>query len=153
MKARLATATAARAGALAWLLTALGCSHTLHSPWHHAPPPPPAPVHELDISGAPGAAGFAQYWKRNALLIDLSAARGTGTMVLTPASGASWPVRLAFRVTPGAFAMLEVHGAERVALPINPSGTAPVDLELTPGVYAADTPRMTVSWGSPAGAP
>ena len=41
-------------------------------------PPPPAAVHEVDLSGA-GAAGFPQYWKRNTLLIDLSAAGGSAT--------------------------------------------------------------------------
>jgi hypothetical protein len=56
-------------------------------------------------------------------------------------------VRLAFRVRPGAFAVLEVRGDERVSLPINPTGSAPIDLQLAPGVYTPKTPQLTVSWG------
>jgi hypothetical protein len=144
----------ARAAALAWLAgAAAACSHM---PWHHRPPPPPAPVHALDISAAgantAGAApvpttAFAQYWKRNTLLVDLSAARGSGSLVLKPAAGTDWPVRLAFRVTPGSIGVLEVHGAQDLTLPITASGSRPVDLELTPGVYRPDTAEMTVTWG------
>ncbi|MGB6605179.1 MAG: hypothetical protein WA747_07225 [Steroidobacteraceae bacterium] len=135
-----------RAVALAWLAGAAACSHM---PWHHRPPPAPAPVHELDISstGANTAAAFPQYWKRNTLLVDLSAARGSGSIVLRPASGAAWPVRLAFRVTPGAIGALEVSGAQHTRLPINPSGSRPVDLELDPGIYTPQSEEMTVSWG------
>ena len=134
----------ARAGALAWLAAAAACSHM---PWHHRPPAAPAPVHELDISGANTAAAFPQYWKRNTLLIDLSAARGTGSIVLKPAAGGAWPMRLAFRVTPGAIGALEVRAAQHTRLPINPSGSRPVDLELDPGIYTPQTAEMTVSWG------
>jgi hypothetical protein len=135
----------ARAVALAWLSGAAACSHM---PWHHRPPPAPAPVHELDISGggASTAAAFPQYWKRNTLLVDLSAARGSGSIVLKPAASGAWPVRLAFRVTAGSIGVLDVQGAQRVILPITPSGSRPVDLELTPGVYRPGTPEMTVSW-------
>lgn len=139
---------AARAVALAWLTGAAACSHM---PWHHRPPPAPVPVHELDVSGDGGdgantAAAFPQYWKRNTLLLDLSAARGSGRIVLKPAPGTAWPVRVALRVTPGSIGVLEVRGAEHVTLPITPAGSRPVDLELTPGVYRPDTAEMTVSW-------
>ena len=40
-----------RALAAALLLCVAGCSH-LHWPWHRAAPPPPGPVHELEVSGA-----------------------------------------------------------------------------------------------------
>jgi hypothetical protein len=134
--------------ALALVLSA-GCSH-LNWPWHHAPPPPPGPVHEVDLTGA-GAEGFPQYWKRNTLLIDLSAASGSGTLTVKPVAGTTWPVRLAFRVRPGAIAALEVRGDERVSLPISSAAGAALDLELTPGIYTPKTPQLTVSWG-PAGA-
>jgi hypothetical protein len=143
MRARQASAVTARAAALAALLAIAGCGH-FHMPWHHAPPPAPVPVHEVDVSGSMGP---AQYWKRNTLLIDLSSASGTGSLVLTPAAGGTWPVRIAFRVRPGAFGALEVRGAERQVLPISASGTSPVDLELPPGIYTAGTPRIAVSWG------
>jgi hypothetical protein len=143
----------ARAVTLAWLAGAAGCSHM---PWHHRPPPPPAPVHELDISTAAantaGAApvpttAFPQYWKRNTLLVDLSAARGSGSIVLRPVAGGAWPVRIALRVTPGAVGALEVSAAQHTRLPINPSGSRPVDLELDPGIYTPQTEEMTVTWG------
>lgn len=133
-----------RAAAMVWLAGAAACSHM---PWHHRPPPQPQPVHELDISGANTAAAFPQYWRRNTLLVDLSAARGSGSIELRPAAGAAWPVRLAFRVTPGAIGALEVSAAQHTRLPINPSGSRPVDLELDPGIYTPQSEKMTVSWG------
>lgn len=153
MRSKLNAHGARRAAALtlAALLVA-GCSH-LKWPWRHEPPPPPVPVHEVDLSGA-GAEGFRQYWKRNTLLIDLSAASGSGTLTVKPVEGTTWPVRVAFRVRPGAFAVLEVRGDERVSLPINASGSTPIDLELTPGIYTPKTPQLSVSWGpGAAGAP
>ncbi|HUO18582.1 MAG TPA: hypothetical protein VMU44_02355 [Steroidobacteraceae bacterium] len=142
MHSRLARGTA-RGVTLAALLTLAGCSH-LHWPWHRAPPPPPAAVHELEVSGSTAA---PQYWKRNTLLVDLSAASGAGRLVLTPAAGGAWPVRLAFRVLPGSFGALEVRGAAREVLPITATGVKPVDLELPPGIYAAGTAQLIVSWG------
>ena len=126
------------------LLLVAGCSHT-HWPWHQAPLPP-VPVHEVDITG-PAGANFPQYWKRNTLLVDLRAASGTGSITVKPAQGTTWPVRVAFRVTPGAIAILEVRGEERVSLPISAGGGPPVDLELAPSLYNAKTPQLTVSWG------
>lgn len=143
MRSRPAGGTMARAAAAGALLALGACSH-LHWPWHHAPPPAPQPVHALDIRGA---AAPAQYWKRNTLLIDLSAAAGAGEIVLAPAAGNPWPVRLALRVRPGAFGALEVRGAAREVLPISSAGPGPVDLELPPGIYTAATPQITVSWG------
>jgi hypothetical protein len=130
--------------ALACLLVA-GCSH-VQWPWRHQPPRPPVPVYEVDL-GASGDDGYLQYWKRNTLLLDLSSAGASGQITLKPIEGSTWPVRLAFRVRPGAFAVLEVRGDERVSLPINPTGSAPIDLELAPGVYTQKTPQLTVSWG------
>jgi hypothetical protein len=143
MHSRLAQGVTARGITLAALLTLAGCSH-LHWPWHRSAPPPPTPVHELDVSGSTSA---PQYWKRNTLLVDLSAVSGEGHLVLAPAAGTTWPVRLAFRVTPGSFGALEVHGAAREVLPITGTGVKPVDLELPPGIYAAGTAQITVSWG------
>jgi hypothetical protein len=142
MHSRLAAGTA-RGVTLTALLALAACSH-LHWPWHHAPPPPPAPVHVLEESGWMSA---PQYWKRNTLLVDLSAASGEGHLVLTPVAGGSWPVRLAFRVTPGALGALEVRAAAREVLPIAAAGAKPVDLELPPGIYGAGTAQITVSWG------
>ncbi|HYM42149.1 MAG TPA: hypothetical protein VET46_05200 [Steroidobacteraceae bacterium] len=145
MKTKLARGAAPHALLLSALLALSGCSH-LHWPWHRKAAQPPVAVHELDIAGA-ASASFPQYWKRNTLLIDLSAAGGSGSLVLKPAAGGSWPVRLALRVRPGSFASLEVRAAQRLVLPIQAAGSQPVDLELTPGVYRPDTPQITVSWG------
>ena len=150
MPPRLRARRAARASVLALLLLVAGCSH-LHWPWHKTPPPPPTPVHELDVAGA-GSANYPQYWKRNTLLLDLSSASGSGSITVKPVEGSTWPVRVAFRVTPGAFAVLTVQGDERVSLPISATGAAPIDLELPPGVIGAKTAQLEVSWG-PAAVP
>jgi hypothetical protein len=128
------------------MLSMAACS-SLHWPWHHARPAAPGPVHEIDIAGAPPDT-YPQYWKRNTLLIDLSSASGTGTIILKPLVGTSWPVRLALRVTPGSIGTLRVHGAERTVIPITPGSSQPVDLELTPGIYTRETPQITVTWGA-----
>ena len=130
------------AAALCLALLGTGCSHM---PWHHPPPPPPAPVHELEVTGA---GSYPQYWKRNTLLLDLSAASSSGSVTLRPVAGTSWPVRIGVRVRPGSFPVLEVRGDQRLSLPINASGSAPVDLEFTPGVYTAKTPQIVISWGA-----
>ncbi len=132
--------------ACALVLTAASCNLSSHMPWHRPPPPPPLQVHELDISNAGSAATYPQYWKRNTLLVDLSAASGSGSITLKPAAGTQWPARLAFRITPGAIGVLEVSGAQHSTLPITPQGGKPVELELPPGVYTAATQQMTVSW-------
>jgi len=132
---------AVRLSVVVLALLATACSHW---PWHHRAPPAPQPVHELTISGA-AADSFPQYWKRNTLLIDLSAASGAGSITLKP-TAAGWPVRLALRVRPGAFGVLEVRGAQRVSLPLASAGP-PVDLELSAGVYTAATDAVTVQWG------
>jgi len=150
MPERMRARRAVRAGATALLLLAAGCGH-LQWPWHKPPPPPPPPVHELDVSGA-GSANYPQFWKRNTLLLDLTAASGSGHITVKPVEGSSWPVRLAVRVTPGAFAQLSVQGDERVSLPISATGAAPIELELPPGIYSARTAQLEVSWG-PAAVP
>ena len=127
---------------------------SVHSPWHHAPPPAPPPVHELEVSSsALDPASVKQLWQRNTLLVDLSAASGSGSLTLKPATGTSWPARLAVRVTPGAVGLVEVRGEQRLSLPITPAGGKPVDLELAPGTYTQKTRELSVSWapdGSPA---
>ncbi len=52
---------------------------------------------------AAGKAPIAQYWDRNTLLLDLThlSAAGSATLTPVPANG-GWPVRLEFRVQPGA---------------------------------------------------
>jgi hypothetical protein len=125
--------------------SAAGCSH-LNWPWRHEPPPPPKPVQVLDVSGTGASAVLAQYWKRNTLVLDMSAASGSGSVTLRPPAD-GWPVRLALRVTPGSLGELDVRGAQRVVLPIVPAAGKPVDLELPPAVYPPKTAEVTVAWG------
>jgi hypothetical protein len=135
------------------VLLAAGCGHlpampAMHWPWHQRPASAPAPVHELDISAAAGdSSSFPQYWRRNTLVVDLTAASGSGSLTLRPADGAAWPVRLAFRVRPGAIGVLEVRADQRLNLPITPAAGKPIDLELAPRLYTSGTKQMSVTWG------
>jgi hypothetical protein len=136
--------------ALISLLTIAGCSHMPHPHWpfHRKPAPPPEVVHELVITSPEGAdMSFPQYWKGNTLIVDLRLAGGQGNAVLKPREHTVWPVRLAFRVTPGQFGALEVRSTQRAVLPITTSGTKPVDLELEAGVYIMKAPKIDLSWG------
>jgi len=129
----------------------VGCSH-FKWPWHHEPPPPPKPVHVLDVSGTGASAVIAQYWKRNTLVVDMTAASGSGSITLRPPAE-GWPVRVALRVTPGSVGELDVRGAQRVVLPIVPTAGKPVDLELAPGVYPPKTAEVSIAWGTGAAPP
>jgi hypothetical protein len=105
-------------------------------------------VHELDITGAGGApASFPQYWRRNTLVVDLSAQSGSGAITLAPAAGAAWPARLALRIRPGAIGLIEVRADQRLSLPISPAAGRPVELELVPRLYTSRTRQMSITWG------
>ena len=131
-------------GLLAAATLLAGCAYW---PWRHQPAPPPAPVTELTEMAETGAAAdYPQYWKRNTLLVDLRGISSEGGLVLQPRSGTQWPVRVAFRVTPGSVGVLEVRGEERVILPVAGGNGAPIDLELPPDVYKSTTPHLTVHW-------
>jgi len=152
MRSRAATQAAMRVVAVALVAAATACSHmpSMSSlKWwdkKEATPAPP-PVHVLDITAGGSAASFPQSLERNTLVVDLSGVSGAGNLTLKPAAGNTWPVRLAFKVTPGAIGLLEVHAGQRVVLPITSAAGAPIELELAPSVYTAATPQMTVSWG------
>jgi hypothetical protein len=143
MYGRAVTHPGMRAATVLCLLLLSACSHW---PWRHPPPPPPTGVHELDISGTT-LANAPQFWKRNTLLVDLTAASGSGSIVLRHAADRTWPVRLALRVTPGSVGLLQVRGDELLSLPITAGAPKPVDLELAPGVYGPRTAQITVTWG------
>jgi hypothetical protein len=128
-----------------------GCSHFsgLHWPWSHKAPPAPTPVNELILTTDSGAAAsYLQYWKRNTLLIDLHDASQEGSIAVKPRPGAQWPVRIAFRVTPGSIGILEVRGEERVVMPVSVEAGTPIDLELVPGIYIATTVQLKVHWSA-----
>lgn len=143
-----------RAVIAAALLAALsGCSSLsrpqLAWPFGAKAVPAPQPVDEIVFDAADGdvATAFPQFWKRNTLVVDLQSAPSSGRMTMRPRAAEGWPVRLAFRVTPGAIGQLEVQGTQRVLLPVNAGAAPPLDLELAPSVYQRDTPAIVVSWG------
>jgi hypothetical protein len=148
----MSTAVRVRASALLVLvLASAGCSHLPHWSWHRKPPAPPPQVHELLITTPDGRdAAFPQYWKGNTLVIDLQPGGSSGAVALRLRDHTLWPVRLAFRVMPGQFELLEVRAHQRLLLPITPSGARPVDLELDPGVFIMKSPEIAVSWGAAA---
>ena len=140
------------AGLAALLMLAGGltaCSH-LHSPFHRRPPPQAEIAHELVVSAADGAAteSYPQYWQRNTVVVDLQAASGTGSIVLRPRpGGAGWPVRIALHVKPGSVGQLEVRSDQRLVIPVTPTGTQPVDVQLPAGLYTPKSEQITVQWG------
>jgi hypothetical protein len=117
--------------------------------------PAPQPVDAIVFDAADGAVATAypQYWKRNTLVVDLQSAPSSGRVTMRPRASGGWPVRLAFRVAPGAIGQLEVQAAQRVLLPVNAGAAAPLDLELAPSVYRRDTPAIVVAWGQSPAAP
>jgi hypothetical protein len=135
------------AGVLVLTIVLAGCSHLPQWPWRHKETPPPQ-VHELDETSEGGAAAsFPQYWMRNTLVVDLQGVSGTGSVTLKPREHTQWPIRIAFKVTPGSVGEVEVKAVQRVVLPITTTGTKPVFLELTPGTFSMKTPQIVASWG------
>jgi hypothetical protein len=136
-----------RIAALALLIFALAACG--HMPWGTKPGDLPGSVRELIEMAADGTKtnAFPQYWARNTLVIDLQAAAPSGKVILKPRRGHAWPMRLAFRARPGTLGLIEVLAAQRMLIPVTREGTAPVDIELAPGIYTAKTERMVVQWG------
>lgn len=148
MKFRLASGFALIAACLA--ITACS-SYTVSMGWppiHKKPKPVPEAVHELNLLNADGsAASFPQYWKRNALVIDLSGVGGAGGFAARLPEETTWPVRMAVRVRPGSVGQIEILGEERSVLPVSNDGTSNIDLEIVPSVYTPKTAAIYISWG------
>jgi len=124
------------------------CSTPKIWPFYKKPKPAPEVVHELDLVNADGTpASFAQYWKRNTLVIDLSGASGTGTVAARLPGEATWPVRVALRVQPGSIEQLEIIGEERNVLAVTRDGSAPLDVEFAPSIYRPNTGTIYINWG------
>jgi hypothetical protein len=144
--------------ALLALATALaGCSSLevpkLRWPFGAKPAPVPEVVDEIVFEAAdPGAPvnAFPQYFRRNTLIVDLTAASGQGSVVMRPKTAAGWPVRIAFRVKPGSFEALEVRAGQRVLLPVVAASKRPtLDLELPPSfVPVRSDDALTLRWGA-----
>jgi hypothetical protein len=138
---------AARPAAIGMLVLALAaCGHAPSSKKAAAAPRAVAVLIEAGPDGTATQA-FPQYWKRNTLVIDLQGAAAAGELTLKPRPGKRWPARLAFRVMPGSVRMMEVRADQRMIIPVTREGTAPVDIELLPGVYSRKSPQLTLQWG------
>jgi hypothetical protein len=140
------------------LLPVLACALALsacaqvrsHWPFRAHELPAPVAVHELTVVVAPDAAMpiVLQYWERNTLVVDLQGVAASGALTLRPAEGRTWPVRLAFRASPGRFEVLEVRGSQRVLLPVSGDrGAAVVTMPLAPSVHAGVIPQLALRWG------
>ncbi len=137
-----AVSSGARAITVATLV--LGVVACGHMPWSARTAEAPRAVQELQEFAEDGTAihAFPQFWKRNTLVVDLQAAASSGKVILKPRDNRQWPVRMAFRVTPGTLGLLEVQADQRMLIPITSEGTGPVDIELVPSVYTPKTPQM-----------
>jgi hypothetical protein len=131
-----------------------GCaSLSAHLPWRHKAAPAPEVSTALTVAAPDGAAlSWPQVWQRNDVVLDMSGVAATGAAVVMPRTGLAWPVRVALRVTPGVIGAIDVRGAQRLVVPIPPTGAGTVDVELPPGVFVAATKQITLNWG-PANAP
>lgn len=117
-------------------------------PFHKKAKPAPEAVNEFALVNADGTpANFPQYWKRNALVIDLSGVGGAGSVTARLPEGTPWPVRVAVRVRPGSVGQVEIQGEERDVITVTSAGTSTVDLELAPSVYTPKTAAIYISWG------
>jgi hypothetical protein len=131
------------------ILGLAGCaSLSARLPWRHKAPPPVEVSTALTVAAPDGAAlPWPQFWKRNDVVLDMSGVAGTGSAVVQPRSGLTWPVRVVLRLAPGAVGAIDVRGAQRLVVPVPAGGAATVDVELPPGIYRAATRQLRVSWG------
>lgn len=134
----------------AWpALLVLCCAACGHMPWNAREAHATESANELLELAEDGTQtnAFPQLWVRNTLVIDMQDAASTGKLTLKPRGRKPWPMRLAFRVMPGRFGLLEVRADQRMLIPVTREGTAAVNIELVPGVYTAKTEQMTLQWG------
>jgi len=126
-----------------------GCASVkTHWPFGHAKAPAPEPVHELAVRVSDDQMPIVlQFWERNTLVLDLQSVPSAGSVTLSREEGHRWPARLALRMPPARFEVMEVRGAQRVVLPVS-AGTGAVTAELPPGLYNEGTASLTLSWGA-----
>ena len=134
---------------LATVLATGGCATVKsHWPFGRARDAAPEPVRELTVQVAGDQMPIVlQFWERNTLIIDLQSAPAAGSIKLAREEGHRWPARLAVRMSPARFEVVEVRGAQRVVLPVS-AGTGTVTAELPASTYNEGTAALTVSWGA-----
>jgi hypothetical protein len=137
-----------------WLLCGVmllsGCATVKsHWPFGKTAQAAPVPVSELEVKlpAAGPVPVVLQFWERNTLVIDLTAVASAGQVVLAHRVDRPWPARLAVRMAPRRFEVIEVRGAQRVVLPVASADAGALTAELPPGVYDAGTAELTISWG------
>jgi len=138
--------------ALTWLGCAALAGCAWHWPWVHRAAPAPQSVHEISIEAPSGAdpqasARIAQYWDRNTLLLDLTGLAGEGEVTLAPSALHGWPIRLEFRVRPGAIARLEVQASARVVFEV-PAQGEPLVFKLASDAYGPHSAHITLRWSA-----
>jgi hypothetical protein len=109
----------------------------------------PQPIRELEVAIAADTATpvVLQFWERNTLVMDLQDVSSAGQVTLSRREGRSWPARIAFRMSPTRFEVLEVRGAQRVVLPVASGGSTAVTVEIPSKTYDKTTSGLVVSWG------
>jgi hypothetical protein len=109
----------------------------------------PEPVHELEVAVPPEHTMpvVLQFWERNTLVIDLQDVASAGQISLSRTEGNRWPARVAFRMSPTRFEVLDVRGAQRVVLPVSSAGPTAITVELPPSTYNEGTAALSVRWG------
>ncbi len=137
-----------------WLLAGAmhvsGCATMQsHWPFGKAAPASPQPVSELELRLPPKvrhrwccSSGSATRW-----WWDLQNVASTGQVVLARKAGNLWPARIAVRMAPQRFEMLEVRGAQRLLLPVA-AGSGAVTAQLPPDLHDQATATLTISWGA-----
>jgi hypothetical protein len=119
-----------------------------HWPWS-AKAAPVAPLANQiaweAVDGAP-AVEFPQTWLRNTLVIDMTAASGSGSVRMHAKASMGWPLRMVLRVKPGSLASIEIQAEQRLVIPVVASAAATTDLPIAPSAYNAKTATITLSW-------
>jgi hypothetical protein len=116
-------------------------------PFYKKPKPVPEVVNEVALVLPDGSlANYPQYWQRNTLIIDLTGVSGQGSVAARLPEERAWPVRVALRVRPGSVGQLDVRAEERNVLPVAAEGLRPIDIELSPSLYAPKTAAIYIAW-------
>jgi len=128
-----------------------GCGQWSWNPakWFREPAPAPmAAVQVLTIESTSGGGDrFVQSWEGARLVVDVHSAGGSGTAVLKPAEGQSWPLRLAFRVHSSALAEFEANGAQALRMSFGSVPlTEPALIDLPYGIYRKESPQLEIRW-------
>jgi hypothetical protein len=128
-----------------------GCAPARGSwPWGSRPEPAPSPVRELVVTVPPETQTpiVLQFRERNTLVVDLTSVAAAGSVDLSPGESGRWPARLAVRVQPGRFEVLELKGAQRAVYPVTPDRKGPVTIAVSPAVHPPAGSPLRVSWGA-----